>query len=146
MKKKDLRLLQWILGISLVILIIATGVTLFYNLYDSKNILEEQKIYAHVIVGDKYGFDVNGSALKFGKIVPAVSRAKREIVLTNEYPHNVRFDISVDGVIKRFMAVSENSFVLEPGESRNIEFIVFAPKNTPLGEYDGWMIIQIRKV
>jgi hypothetical protein len=146
MEKKELKKYGIIIGFVLVILIIIVTSFIVYNIWDTSSIVEKHEIYTNVFAGEGYGFDLNGTALKFGMLVPGISKANRKIALKNEYSHDVKFEILAEGSIKKFLAISENNFLLKPGEVKELEFIVFLPKGTPLGEYDGWITIVIRKV
>jgi len=128
----------------LIIIIFALSIYLYSNLIDYLSIIEKKQIYAKVIIGENYGFDINGSALTFGMITPEGDTASREIILENIYGRNVRIEFYVEGNIKKFMSISENELILRKDEKRKISFIVSAPENTPYGTYDGNVKILIR--
>ena len=46
---------------------------------------------------------------------------------------------------ERFISVSENNFILKKNEKRDLNFMAYAPPETRYGEYDGWIIVEIRK-
>ena len=128
----------------LIIIIFALSIYLYSNLIDYLSIIEKKQIYAKVIIGENYGFDINGSALTFGMITPEGDTASREIILENIYGRNVRIEFYVEGNIKKFMSISENELILRKDEKRKISFIVSAPENTPYGTYDGNVKILIK--
>jgi len=108
-------------------------------------IIEKKEIYANVIVGEKYGFDLNGTALTFGMITPGASSSSREIILTNNYKRDVLVEISSQGVIKDFLKISKNNFILKTNETDKIGFIVSVPLDCKFGSYDGEVTILIKK-
>lgn len=116
-----------------------------YINFGKNDILEKKGIYSKVIVGDKYGFDINGTALTFGMIIPGESSAVREIDLINKYNKNVSVEIYSDGSIKDFLKVSRNKFILSKNESAKIKFSVFVPSECEFGPYDGNVTILIKR-
>ena len=64
------------------------------------SIIERKEVYTKVVVSDKYGFDINGTALIFGMITPGGSSASRGIILKNDYGKKVYIEIYVMGDIK----------------------------------------------
>jgi len=109
-------------------------------------ILEKREIYSSIIIGEKYGFDINGTALTFGMITPGSSSSTREISLVNNYDKNVSVEIYAEGDIKDFLKVSKNNFILRSNESVNVGFTVSVPSECEMGAYDGTVIILIKKV
>ncbi len=128
------------------IIIFIIFLILLYMNFGKTNVLEKKKIYSKVIVGDKYGFDINGSALTFGMIVPGTSSSIREIILMNKYNRDVDVEIYSDGSIKNFLKVSKNNFILRANESVNIKFSASVPLDCERGLYDGNVTILIKKV
>jgi len=128
----------------LIIIIFILSIYLYSNLIDYLSIIEKKQIYTKVIIGENYGFDINGSALTFGMITPEGDTASREIILENIYGKNVRIEFYVEGSIKKFMIISDNELILRRDEKRKISFIVSAPENTPYGTYDGNVKILIK--
>lgn len=120
----------------LIIVIFLLSVFLFANFIDYLAVLDVEELYASVIVGDKYGLDVNGSALTFGMMPPG-STGTREFFLENKYKQDVRVKIYAKGDIADFLEISQNSFVLREDESRNVSVHVRPPHDAELRVYEG---------
>ena len=136
MKKKNKLIIASVLFITILFLCIF----LFSNLIDYLSVLEKQEIYAKVEVSDHYGFDINGSALVFGMLIPGTS-ASKEISIENNHDQIVKIEIYATGEIKDFIRVSENNFVLIPREFKEINFDVYIPKGAEHRIYDGKVVV-----
>lgn len=123
--------------VGLFIIIILLSIFLYANLLEKISIIDSDELEAKVIVGDNYGFDVNGTALTFGMISAGKSTSTREILLENHYDVPVKVEIYVDGDISEFMIISENDFILNVDESKKLGFSVSVPYSTPNGNYSG---------
>ena len=133
-----------IIVVVLVLLIIILMTYLYANLIDYLSIIETKDIYAKVMVGDKFGFDINGSALMFGMIVPGESTSTRTVTIKNHYETPVSIEIYAEGDIKDFLIVSENNFMLPVGAEKDLSFHVSVPEGTPYGDYEGNVKVIIR--
>mgnify|MGYP001618538451 CR=1 FL=1 len=131
-----------IIAITLIIIIIS-GTILYSNIRDYLSIIEKKVVYAKVNIGDHIGFDLNSTALTFG-MIPSGGSASRDITLQNIHNNSVKIQIYITGYIKDFISASENNFILNDNESKNITFTVAAPKNTPSNSYDGNVIFLMR--
>ena len=49
---------------------------LYFQLTDYFSTIEKKEIYARIIVGRQYGFDINGTALIFGMVPPGAGATK----------------------------------------------------------------------
>lgn len=105
-------------------------------LFDRLNISEKKDIYASFIVSDRYGFDLNDSALTFGMVAPGQSSFRR-IFIENKHDNKVSVTVMAFGNIKDYIIVSENEFNLKPHEKKSVVFTAYAPKNISFGKYDG---------
>jgi len=130
----------------ILVVIIAFLLIFLYITFENKNVLEKKELYAKVVVGEKYGFDINSTALTFGMIIPGLSSASRQIVLTNNYNRDVNVKVYTDGNISEFLKISENNFILENNASRNLSFSVSVPTECNFGTYDGKVTILIKGV
>ncbi len=133
-----------IVFILLIIVMVFLIFFLYFQIADYFSITEKKEIYARVIVGGQYGFDINGTALIFGVVLPGAG-ATKEIFLDNKYGRDVKVKIFVKGDIKKFIRVSENDFVLEKDENRKITFFVTIPKDAGYRVYEGMVVIIIKK-
>jgi len=134
-----------VISIVLFVIILLLGIFLFSSLIDYVSVLEKQKLYARVIVSDKIGIDINGSALIFGSVVPGGS-ASRGLDIRNDHNQEVQIEIYIKGDISDFMKVSENDFILVRGESRKVEFSVAVPRGVEYGVYEGEVIVVVKNI
>ena len=133
-----------ILVILSIIVISISIVFLINNLVNYLSTLEEKKIFSSIIVSDRYGFDLNGTALTFGMTRPGGS-SSRSLTIENTYDRNVKTEIYIKGAIKKFILASDNKFFLEKGEIKNVSFTASIPSGIEYGNYTGWVTIKIKK-
>jgi len=143
MKQENKKIMGIILAVFLIAIIILLIISI-KNILDSFSIIEKQQVYTKIIVSDKYGFDLNNTALTFG-MIKAGGASSRDLTVENRYPLNVKVDIYTKGDISRFISMSKNNFVLNKTSSERITFVASAPKNTENGVYDGYIYIIIKK-
>jgi hypothetical protein len=117
-----------------------------YINFERDKVIDKRVIYAKVLVGDKYGFDINGTALTFGMITPGGSSSTREIELTNKYNRDVEVEIYSDGNIKDFLRISQENFILRRNESIKIKFTVSVPLECEFGTYEGNVKVLIKRI
>lgn len=87
------------------------------------------------VTQDKIGFDVNSSAVTFGKIALG-GTSTRSISGYNPYPYDVRIDYSAEGSIASF--IKDDSFkIVQPYEHFSYSLSVFAETNASIGNYTG---------
>jgi hypothetical protein len=103
--------------------------------------LQKWDIYASVNVSDKGGFDLNGTALTFGKIKPLDS-STRTVNFTNGYNFPVYVEISADGDITPLLSYETPVFV-NAGEFRRIGVGVLTKNDTPQGFYEGHVNFKV---
>ncbi len=138
-KRKNKNLLLVILPVIVIFLL----VFLFFYLKDFFSVLEKKEVYSSVIVSDKYGIDVNGSALVFGMITPG-SSSSRELIIKNNYGRDVYAEFYVKGDISKFLKISGNNILLKKNETRKIGFIVYVPEKSKYGIYNGEVVVLIK--
>lgn len=145
MKKQKIRNkkinLKFFLSIVILILLF---LILFFFLSQVKTI-ERNVLYTSFSISNLTGFDLNNSALTFGTIRPG-EVSSRSLILQNTLNDSVRIIIKSKGTITNFLTVSENFFVLKPGETTKIGFSVITTKESELGKYDGQIIIKMEKI
>ncbi len=125
-----------LLNLTGIILFILIGLLFLYLFF-----LDSEELYTSIIVGNHSGFDLNSTALTFGLITPGQS-ASRAFNVTNENFFKTKFVIMGKGDIFDFLTVSENDFVLYPGQSKRIIATVDIPLNTLKNTYDGKIIVS----
>jgi hypothetical protein len=104
-------------------------------------VLENTKIYTEVILGESPGFDLNNTALTFGRVIPG-NAGSREISIKNNFDRNISVNIVSRGKISDFLIVSENDFILTPNEEKKITFSVLFPKGSEMRKYTGQIEIK----
>lgn len=126
--------------LSAVIIILGVVVSLFY--LNSR----PSEVYSLTFeVSNVSGFDLNNSALTFGKIVPG-SVVSRYVSIENDDNYEIYVEISSSKNLLPFLRVSENEFFLLPGEKKVLEFSISVPKNSSMVSYRGNVFIKIREL
>ena len=106
--------------------------------------LHKQTIPTRFIAGENMGFDLGPGNLNFGKIIPGQS-VSREITITNDFNKPTITKIESSGEVSSCIIVSENNFILEPEESKNITFSCSPTIGIELKEYTGQITITTKK-
>jgi len=121
---------------SLIILIFSA--VLFLN---NSRPLDTEVFYASLEISDSGGFDLNGTALTFGRITP-FSNSLRSVIFINNYPYDVIVKVSASGSIEKLL-VFERIVKVGKGETKKIAFTVYAREGTEFGFYDGEVKIKV---
>lgn len=103
--------------------------------------LEKWEIYASVNVTDGGGFDLNSTAMTFGRI-KMFGSSSRAVNFTNEYNFPVLVEISADGNIAPLLAYITPVFVKE-GEIMRIVVSALAKNGTLFGFYEGHVNFKV---
>ena len=106
--------------------------------------INKQSILTRFVAGENMGFDLGPGNINFGQIVPGYS-ASRNITITNTLERPTLTEIESSGEISNYIIVSDNNFILQPNESKNILFSCFPPKDIELREYPGKITITTKK-
>lgn len=131
--------------ILLVIIIILAGIGLT-NLFYSFYIVKEVRIVdMDFSVGEKVGINIDTDALHFGTNFPKGS-SMRNMIISHEHDCPLKVSIKLYGDFASWMSVSDNDFILDPGESRKISFSVSVPEDAPFGDYSGFAKIIFKRV
>lgn len=86
------------------------------------------------------GFDVTTERMDFGQ-VPRGGSGEREVSIGNNDLEPVRIQIKVKGDLADWLGVSDNLFILEPDESRQITTTLNVPNNVELAQYTGELFV-----
>ena len=143
MQRRKIKNKKYSVNLFVFIFLVLIAVCLIFFHINSFFILDEVKIYTGAILGDKPGFDLNNTALTFGRVVPG-SGASRDISIKNNFDKPINVIITSKGEISDFLIASENDFILMPNEGRNISFSVFFPKGSEIKKYEGWINIKVK--
>ncbi len=120
----------FLFGFSLILFIISL------SLFISYRPVEVKKVFASVEVTENTGgFDLNSTALTFGKIAIGGS-ATRNLLFANGYSVPVIIYLEANGNIADLL-VFQKSYSVAVGESISIPFSVITHENTSLGFYSG---------
>lgn len=103
--------------------------------------LEQNSLYAQVEVGDNLGFDVNTSALIFGRVGSGVGMV-RSIIYKNDRENPVLLSISAQGEIADLLSFRRR-VVVPSGESVEVTFEATAGSDVPYGVYSGWVTVKV---
>ena len=133
-----------ILGVSIVLfavvlLVFILTLSTYYPYWFG---VEKRTFYASVnVTKDRGGFDLNISALTFGKIASGGS-ASRDISFWNGYGFPVILEISSSGSIKNILSY-DNDILASANETKRIGFSVSASNETKIGFYEGYVTIKV---
>jgi hypothetical protein len=132
--------MKMLVGISFALIVISSCF-LAYHFFTKP--LEMRVVEATFIVGKSIGFDLNTTALTFGKVVPGGS-STRNMTITNTYEFPIRVEILADRNISSFLT-TETEFLLFPGEKKDIAFTLSVPSNLSYGNYSGRVLFEMHK-
>ena len=117
---------------------------LLANLISQFMVTDEKEIYTSIIVSDHVGFDLNSTALTFGMAQPGKS-ASRILSIENNFDFSNKVNIKIRGNISNFLTVSENDFVLNSGEKKELNFVTVPSKDALFGKYEGFVTITLKR-
>lgn len=123
------------LGVALVLLAV---------IFSSLNSFEKKYIPVNFEVGGAPGFDLNSSALTFGRL-PVGASSTRQVSVANDFKQRVYVSISSSRDISKFIHVSKNDFFLESGEKQVLDFTIITNNETKVGKYDGYVTLKISR-
>lgn len=105
--------------------------------------LNNWKLYANVnVTNNASGFDLNVTALTFGKIGLQSLSVTRTVNFTNGYSFPVVLKISTEGNIATLLTYEQNILV-NSGETKKIGFSVISSNETSLGVHDGFVKFKV---
>ena len=130
----------FVLVISILFLIISISFSSYLIL--SKPI-ETRLIQVEFNVGSNIGFDINSTALKFGK-VPKGASATRTLNVMNNHDFPIEVNLAADKNISDLISVDKN-YVILPGQYAQIQVTLTIPKEYVNGEHTGVIILEINK-
>ncbi|MFH1452098.1 MAG: hypothetical protein ABIF88_02915 [archaeon] len=125
----------------LSISIFLVGLIFFPKLISNKETIPIKFILSE----NKIGFDLTQDELNFGMLTKNNS-ASRKINITNQLNNKVKVTIKSSKEIIDNLIVSENNFILEPEESKEISFTILTTKLTEFREYNGEIIIISKRI
>ncbi len=138
-KRKDKRfnlMFYVLLTIDIILLI-----TIFFTYYSKP--LQVQTFDVKFTVDKNSGFDLNSSALTFGKAAPG-SSTTRKISIENNYDFPIEARVYVTGNLRDFISV-DDYFVLESKEKISVPVTLYVKEDVPFGDYSGKIKFELRK-
>ncbi len=132
-KKKKPKKKKRIFYILLVIILLVI-VILAVKLIKSSLFLEKREILATLIVGNKMGFDVNGTAFTYGMVTRGGS-STRSVLIENYYDFPIKVEVIPRGDVVNF--IKKRSLIFEKGEVREVGVSAYVPRDTEFGNYTG---------
>src|SRR3989339_551956 len=106
---------------------------LFYAYYIIQDV---QELEMKVKIGDVVGLDVNTSIISFGTVSPGGS-SQRPVILRNDGNKPLRAHIKKSGEMAEWVYISEEDFVLDKNETKNVIFTIIPSGDAGKGEYRG---------
>ncbi|MEK6927538.1 MAG: hypothetical protein AABX11_03835 [Nanoarchaeota archaeon] len=117
-------------------------VLVLFFIFINFNTLQKQEYDTTFEIGETSGFDLNTSALTFGRI-SFNSSSTRSILVRNDFAIPVFVSLYISGNISKLISISENDFRLVPGENKSIEFKAYS--NADLGKYTGKVTLVVKR-
>jgi len=136
--------MQKTLRIITTISIVLSFLVLFHSIF-SINAMFIREMPIKIEIGENIGFDVNSTALTFGKIQSG-STSTRKIILTNNEEESIRVILKINGAAERFIQFEQNPVILSPQETKEIGIFATAPENAEKKEYTGEVRIYSTKI
>ena len=90
------------------------------------------------------GMNADNDSLHFGSI-PRGGTSIRKMNLANNKNYPLLFNITIEGNFKEWVHVSNNNFILQPKENKEMEFITKVPDDAPFNIYNGTVYITLRR-
>jgi len=127
-----------------VLLMISLLLLMFSIIYNPDKVSKKEEIFAKLMIGEPAGFDVNDSALIFGRLPPSTS-ANRQMIITNNYGFPIYAEFSIKGNISDFI-IPNPPVYLNVGEKENVVVsTIEIPKDAVFGIYEGIFVINFKK-
>ncbi|MFH1592234.1 MAG: hypothetical protein ABIB47_02620 [Candidatus Woesearchaeota archaeon] len=107
----------------LVVLVLLSAVFVVYS-FKFDSVVGKEEVEMTLIVENSrvIGFDVDDEVLAFGK-VPRGSSNTRSLTIKNDYDFPIRVRLIKEGEISEFIQFSNNDFLLEVSESKDVNVI-----------------------
>ena len=126
----------------LVVLLCVGLTTLFYSFY----VIEDKRVVPMDIkVSDHGGFNLDTDAMHFG-LAAAGDTPERSLFISHDSDHPLLVEIRFYGEFADWVEPSENSFVLEPGEQKEVFFKVYVPGGMEHKQYNGTIVIFFKRI
>jgi len=102
--------------------------------------LETRIFDASFIVSDVSGFDLNSSALTFGKMMPG-NTATRNVLIYNTYNFPIRIEPFASENIAPFITIP--NLTVGAKQNSSVPVTLSVPRNMSFGNYSGKVLFKI---
>jgi len=120
----------------LILTTILVSFSLTFLFYTSYFIQDVQELDMKLKIGDVVGLDTNTSVISFGTI-PQRGSAQRYIILENMKDKPLRVHTKKSGEMAEWVYLSEDNFILEPRERKELTVTAIPSKDAEKGAYKG---------
>lgn len=120
----------------LILTTIFVSFSLTFLFYTSYFIQDVQELDMKLKIGDVVGLDTNTSVISFGIVLQGGS-AQRYIILENMKDEPLRVHTKKSGEMAEWVYLSEDNFILEPKERKELIATAIPPKDAEKGAYKG---------
>jgi len=121
----------------LILITMLVSFSLTSLVYSQFIIQDIRELSMKVKVGDVVGMDVNDTVISFGIIPYQGGSAQRKIMLENMEDKPLRVFVKNTGEMAEWVSASEEKFILDVGEKKELIFTAMPPKGTERGAYYG---------
>lgn len=128
-----------LLAFTAALLIVITA--FIYQSYNVKYVLEQEIIME---VGIPSAFNVETDRINFGRVKPD-SFATRFLNISHHDAYPLEVVVIAKGDISPYLSVSENFFILEPGQFKELKIRAMPKNDTVFGVYTGTLQVIFRK-
>lgn len=108
------------------------------------NTLEVKRLVVTYSVGEKAGFDLNATALSYGRLLPG-SKGTRIVNVDNtfDFPIHVTFRPHKD--INSLLSFNRTRQTIAPGGNLTLPITLLVPVDAPFGNHTSFIVVKIRK-
>ena len=137
---------KFVAGVLFLVSIILIVTSLFFVFTSVKEPLQsvEYDVKFQVSESKTVGFDVNGTALVFGRTYPGGTEIIRSVAVDNDYDFPIRVDIFLSENVARALILN-SSYYVKKNENATIDIRLKIPSDFPLGNYTGKIRLDIYK-
>lgn len=125
---------KFLLLVLITILISFSLTFFFYTHYILQDVLE---LDMKIKIGDAVGFDTNTSVISFGIIPKEGGSSQRPVILNNMENKPLRVYIKKSGEMAKWVYISEDNFILQGYETKELLFTAIPSKDAEVGAYKG---------
>lgn len=128
----------------LLAIIALVTVTITMLAYSYWKIISVTEYDVRLNVGDRIGVDIDKERISFGTMLQN-SVASRKIEATNNEDRLIKISIEQTGSTLQFVSPEENNIILNPNETRELNFLAKVPKDAAFGNYTGKVKITVTR-